>query len=332
MAEKKQKKDRGDDKDRSHKKDRHSDRGSDRRGDDSSRRGRSRARRTETKTKSRSRDRRRRSVEALGKAVLRPASAEAATTAGGAEKRPEAMASEPAPPGKSAPVVEPDDDDEESAEEEAPRAEDAEVEDGPRSTVPKAVTVDSDDENECTASTAKAATTEGPAGLKKTSEGSERPPEPANGPRSGPGDPKTGSYKCTVCGRNVGGGLQGNFSHRRSPFHLASWIYYSTSEKKAWGQCMADAKRWSQMLWEENKTGPGDDETNVKIPEPVGQQKGKGKKPRSPPPDRADPERKRRKDDRDDPDPGSGGADSSRPSSKKDLLVEMWQATLRELR
>ena len=49
MAEKKQKKDRGDDKDRSHKKDRHSDRGSDRRGDDSSRRGRSRARRTETK-------------------------------------------------------------------------------------------------------------------------------------------------------------------------------------------------------------------------------------------------------------------------------------------
>ena len=50
---------------------------------------------------------------------------------------------------------------------------------------------------------------------------------------------------------------------------------------------MADAKRWSQMLWEENKTGPGDDETNVKIPEPVGQQKGKGKKPRSPPPDRA---------------------------------------------
>ena len=89
---------------------------------------------------------------------------------------------------------------------------------------------------------------------------------------------------------------------------------------------MADAKQWSQMLWEENKTGPGDDETNVKIPEPVGQQKGKGKKPRSPPPDRADPERKRRKDDRDDPDPGSGGADSSRPSSKKDLLVEMWQA------
>ena len=167
MAEKNQKKDRGDDKDRSHKKDRHSDRGSDRRGDDSSRRGRSRARRTETK--SRSRDRRRRSVEAPGKAVLRPASAEAATTAGGAEKRPEAMASEPAPPGKSAPVVEPDDDDdddEESAEEEAPRAEDAEVEDGPRSTVPKAVTVDSD-ENECTASTAKAATTEGPAGLKK---------------------------------------------------------------------------------------------------------------------------------------------------------------------
>ena len=231
MAEKNQKKDRGDDRDRSHKKDRHSDRGSDRRGDDSSRRGRSRARRTETK--SRSRDRRRRSVEAPGKAVLRPASAEAATTAGGAEKRPEAMASEPAPPGKSAPVVEPDDDDddEESAEEEAPRAEDAEVEDGPRSTVPKAVTVDSD-ENECTASTAKAATTEGPAGLKKTSQGSERPPEPANCPHSGPGDPKTGSYKCTVCGRNVGGGLQGNFSHRRSPFHLASWIYYSTSEKK----------------------------------------------------------------------------------------------------
>lgn len=220
---------------------------------------------------------------------------------------------------KAAPV-EAETSDDEDDEEEEPRAHDAEVEDKPRSKDQV-----NDDEDEDNDDNDKAARKKPNAGR-----GSEKPPEPAKGPRA---DPKTGTYECGVCGRKVGGGLQGNFSHRRSPYHLASWIYYSRchAEEKPWHHCMSDAKRWSETLWDQNSTGPAELPAKVKVPE--GSSRQKSQKPSRSLPravDRADPERKRRdKGDGNDPDAGSAGGASSSSSSN---LLQMWQATVRELR
>ena len=64
-----------------------------------------------------------------------------------------------------------------------------------------------------------------------------RPRSPEHGPRAhgpenergGEADSKSGKYTCTVCGRQVGGGVAGDFQHRRSPFHLASWVWHNQS-------------------------------------------------------------------------------------------------------
>lgn len=156
--------------------------------------------------------------------------------------------------------------------------------------------------------------------------GSVRPPEPECPPTSTASAPaeKTGSkpskdsqYTCKVCGRVVGGGVAGSWQHRRSAYHLSCWIYWNNKEKRAWKLCQDDAQKWSKQLWAKNETGPEDD-TLLQKP---------GKKQWSPVPVRSDPDRKRRdKDGQGDPEPDSGAG-----SSTDNLLVKMWQATVREL-
>ena len=129
---------------------------------------------------------------------------------------------------------------------------------------------------------------------------------------------KYSQYTCSVCGRKVGGGESGCFQHKRSPFHLANWVWNnSTDPNCSWQKCLQDGKNWSRLLWEKGITGPGS--PNDK------------KRQTAPPPIRADPEKdkKGRRDQGPDKDPEGG---SSASSGKSSLLVEMWQATLRELR
>ena len=162
---------------------------------------------------------------------------------------------------------------------------------------------------------------------------SQRPPEPVNGPRtatvvdSSPekDDRKHGKYDCRICGRTVGGGEAGSFQHRRSAYHLASWVYWQNQEARAWKDCLTEGHQWSKTLWAKNSTGPSDEDFDPKT-----------KKQKAPPPIRSDPEMKRRDQG---PGPGrdgsGGGPDSattSGSSKDKPLLLQMWQATLRELK
>eukprot|EP00434_Breviolum_minutum_P017317 symbB.v1.2.015286.t1/scaffold1136.1/size135929/14 len=71
---------------------------------------------------------------------------------------------------------------------------------------------------------------------------------------------KHSRYTCQVCGRQVGGGDAGAYQHKRSAFHLASWVYWQQNEKKAWKECVTDGARWAKMLSEEGKAGPEDSE------------------------------------------------------------------------
>eukprot|EP00435_Cladocopium_sp_Y103_P076013 s366_g73.t1 len=116
--------------------------------------------------------------------------------------------------------------------------------------------------------------------------------EPPKGDLRKPAEPARGKFQCPPCERTVGGGVSGWWQHRRSPYHLAAWVYYrQTGQKRQWSLCLVDGKNWSKDLWEKCKTGP-----------PVGDEL---------PVDRADPERKKR-DRRDPNDPdGPGGFGSS---------------------
>ena len=95
-------------------------------------------------------------------------------------------------------------------------------------------------------------------------------------------DPKFGKYTCRVCNRQVGGGLAGSFQHKRSPFHLASWVWNNQSSAKhvrTWKQCQKDGEVWSAALWKEGTTGPS--ELNEKTA-----------RQSRPPVERSDPEKK----------------------------------------
>ena len=129
------------------------------------------------------------------------------------------------------------------------------------------------------------------------------------------GDDKHSKSDCTVCGRSVGGGVAGAWQHRRSPYHLAAWVYWSNNETLPWKQCMEEGHKWSKQLGKTNEAGPEDHMLKQKH------------KPSAPVPVRCDPERQRRDKDGSDRDPGSGGAGSS-----DHLLLQMWAATVRELK
>lgn len=162
---------------------------------------------------------------------------------------------------------------------------------------------------------------------------SQRPPEPVKGPRTKPvvvispekddktgkgEDPKHSQYQCQVCQRKVGGGESGSFQHRRSPFHLACWVWNnSTDPNCSWKKCLQDGKHWSNLLSQKGTTGP-DSQNEQKRQTP-------------PPPIRADPEKDKKggRDQGPDRDPGSGSAGSGKSSS---LLLQMWETTLRELK
>ena len=130
------------------------------------------------------------------------------------------------------------------------------------------------------------------------------------------GDDKHSKSDCTVCGRSVGGGVAGAWQHRRSPYHLAAWVYWSNNETLPWKQCMEEGHKWSKQLGKTNEAGPEDHML-----------KNQKHKPSAPVPVRCDPERQRRDKDGSDRDPGSGGAGSS-----DHLLLQMWAATVRELK
>lgn len=87
----------------------------------------------------------------------------------------------------------------------------------------------------------------------------------------------------------------------------ASLIYWQSQGKKAWRPGLT-------LLKEKGSTGPGDEEFK--------------QGPRSAPPVRADPERKTRDRGPDGGDPDSSGAGSSKDNSP---LLQLWEATLREL-
>ena len=98
----------------------------------------------------------------------------------------------------------------------------------------------------------------------------------------------------------MGGGDAGAYQHKRSPYHLASWVYWQQNEKKTWKECVTEGARWAKMLSENDKAGPEDSEA-------VGQAKTKQKgKPGPPPVARADPHRNRHWKDDQDPEGGSG--------------------------
>lgn len=147
----------------------------------------------------------------------------------------------------------------------------------------------------------------------------------AHGPENGSGgeaDSKHGKYTCTVCGRQVGGGVAGDFQHRRSQFHLASWVWHTQPSENArtWKQCQKDGERWSFTLWKEGKTGPAE-------------LSKKAAKQSRPPVDRSDPGRNKR----DGPGPDRIGSPWCRTwrcilGFGGDLLLKMWQATVRELK
>jgi hypothetical protein len=98
---------------------------------------------------------------------------------------------------------------------------------------------------------------------------------------------------------------------------LASYVYWNNKETLPWKNCLQEGQRWSMHLWATNQTGPEDDALPNKPK----------KKQRSPVPVRCDPERSRRDKDHQDPDPDTGAG-----SSGSNLLLQMWQTTLKELR
>ena len=160
-----------------------------------------------------------------------------------------------------------------------------------------------------------------------------RPGSTEHGPRAhgpenesgGEADSKHGKYTCTVCGRQVGGGVAGDFQHRRSQFHLASWVWHNQPSENArtWKQCQKDGERWSATLWKEGKTGPAE-------------LSKKAAKQSRPPVVRSDPGRNKRDGPGPDNGPGSGppgaGPGAASSGSGGDLLLKMWQATVRELK
>lgn len=91
--------------------------------------------------------------------------------------------------------------------------------------------------------------------------------------------------------------------------------------KQSWKDCQVAGERWANSLWQSNKTGPAELEPGVSK---------KKKQWQTPPaPVRSDPERKKR----DGPGPDKGpGPGPSGQSSGSTLLLEMRQATVRELR
>lgn len=144
------------------------------------------------------------------------------------------------------------------------------------------------------------------------------PKPPPNQSHTQDTDDKSASYGCTICGRNVGGGAAGDWQHRQSPFHLSHCVWNNDkSGQKTWQQCQSEGKQWSKQLHDKQRVGPSgrpgkvDDKTES-----------------SPPPVRADPERKRRDFDKGPGPSGSGGGGTSSSSS---TLVQLWQATVREL-
>lgn len=81
-----------------------------------------------------------------------------------------------------------------------------------------------------------------------------RPGSTEHGPRAhgpenesgGEADSKHGKYTCTVCGRQVGGGVAGDFQHRRSQFHLASWVWHNQPSECP--DLEAVPKRWRAVV------------------------------------------------------------------------------------
>ena len=170
---------------------------------------------------------------------------------------------------------------------------------------------------------------------RRSRDGSVKPPEPKEPPRRLASvvrseDEKYGKSKCDICHRTVGGGISGSWSHRRSPYHLACWMY-ATGDKRPWKEIQKGAETWSNYLFQMKGTGPGsikdkgwkawegDDQEGSK------KDKTAKKKESSPPPIRAKgPEDHGPK--RDPP-----GPDPEGPSGHGSLLLSMWQATLKEL-
>ena len=130
---------------------------------------------------------------------------------------------------------------------------------------------------------------------------------------------KHSKFDCNICGRKVGGGTAGSWQHRRSPYHLASWVYWNNKQTLPWKKCLEEGARWSKLLWDTNQSGPEDDT----LPNKPTQKRA------TPAPVRSDPERLRRdKDDKGDPDPDTGAGSSG----SNNLLLQLWQTTLKELR
>ena len=91
---------------------------------------------------------------------------------------------------------------------------------------------------------------------------------------------------------------------------------------RTWKQCQKDGERWSATLWKEGKTGPAE-------------LSKKAAKQSRPPVDRSDPGRNKRDGPGPDNGPGSGppaGPGAASSGSGGDLLLKMWQATVRELK
>ena len=132
-------------------------------------------------------------------------------------------------------------------------------------------------------------------------------------------DDKTGRYECSVCNRVVGGGIAGSWQHRRSPYHLACYHYWNHNETIRWKNCLEEGQRWSKHCWSTNTAGPEDD-TLPNKPK---------KKQRSPVPVRSEVDTKRSRFDKDHQ--GDPGPDGGAGSSGRNLLLQMWQATLKEL-
>ena len=155
-------------------------------------------------------------------------------------------------------------------------------------------------------------------------------PEPEFAPKLDSSPQKYGRFQCSICGRSVGGGEQGSFSHRRSPFHLACWVYYNATEKRSWQDCVKDGHNWSQLLWQKGTTGPPEGNDTGPTEGKESQWTAK-KRQKTPPPVRAELKKDRHSRDPDEPDDSSTGTGGA-ASSSKSLLLQMWETTLKELR
>ena len=66
------------------------------------------------------------------------------------------------------------------------------------------------------------------------------------------------NYYCSVCWRDVKG-EQGYFSHRKSPNHLAKYIYWTDKQaagNKLWKDCLEEGRAWARDLAPLTTTGP----------------------------------------------------------------------------